>query len=296
MSGPGTANHWIDRLPSPFVREALRLMRVDRPIGTWLLLWPSLWALTAAAGRAMPDWRLLVIFSLGAFVMRSAGCVANDLADRRFDPLVARTRERPLAAGRISVAGALGVLLALLLLALLLALQLNALAIQLSFGGLFLALTYPFTKRFVHIPQFYLGAAFGWGVIIAWAAATGAVAVEAWLLFAATLVWAAGYDTIYGMMDREDDLRIGVKSTAILFGRFDIPAVGILYLATLALLAAVGQRLGLGVAFYAALLLGLGQMAWQLRAIRGYPRERLLRTFLSNQWLGLIVWLGFVLG
>ncbi len=289
-------SHWIDTLPNPFLRESLRLMRLDKPIGTWLVMWPSLWSLTAAAGSGRPDWRLMFIFAFGAFVMRSAGCVANDLADRHIDPHVARTRERPLAARRISVGGAVAVMVILLLVALLLALQLNALTIQLSVGGAFLALTYPFTKRYVHLPQFYLGAAFGWGVIMAWAAATGTVAGEAWLLFAATLVWAAGYDTIYGMMDREDDLRIGVKSTAILFGRHDIAAVGILYLSTLALLAGAGWRLALAWPFYAALLLSLLHMGWQLHTIRGYPRDRLLTTFLSNQWLGLIIWLGFLFG
>ncbi|MBF0157446.1 MAG: 4-hydroxybenzoate octaprenyltransferase [Magnetococcales bacterium] len=285
----------IDLLPWPQGRELLRLMRVDRPIGTWLLLWPSLWALSAAS-PGPPDLVLVAIFVAGAFVMRSAGCVANDLADRDFDPQVARTRERPLAARRVRPGAALLLLGGLLLLALALAWQLNALAWRMSFGGAFLALTYPFTKRIIHLPQFYMGAAFGWGVIIGWAAVAGTIPVEAWLLFAATLTWAAGYDTIYGMMDREDDLRIGVKSTAILFGRYDRLAVAILYLITLALLHAVGLRLGLGWPYLLALGLSLIAMGWQLWCIRGYPSEALLAAFLSNRWVGLILGIGFVAG
>ena len=289
-------NHWIDRLSNPLLRESLRLMRVDRPIGTWLVLWPSLWALLAAAKPDYPEGRLWIIFSLGSFLMRSAGCVVNDLADQRFDPQVARTRERPLAAKRISVRAAKALLGGLLLLALLLALQLNTLAIQLSVVGAFLAVTYPFTKRFIHFPQFYLGAAFGWGVIVAWGAAAERVTGEAWLLFAATLTWAAAYDTLYAMMDREDDLRIGVKSTALFFGRWAIPAVTFLYLCTLGFLALAGWRLGFSGLFYLCLLLAFGQMVWQIILARSNRSEDYLRAFLSNQWLGLILLMGFIIG
>jgi 4-hydroxybenzoate polyprenyltransferase len=288
-------SHWIDRLPSKLVRESLRLMRVDRPIGTWLVMWPSLWAVVAAK-PGFPDLYLLAIFGLGAFIMRSAGCVINDIADRNFDPHVARTKDRPLAAGRISLNNAFWLLFLLLVLALMLALQLNIVAIKLCFGGAFLALTYPFTKRYIQLPQFYLGAAFGWGVIIAWAAATETVSIEAWLLFAATLTWAAAYDTIYAMMDRDDDIKIGIKSTAILFGRFDLVAVGTLYLITLLLLGWAGYRLELIFWFYLSLVMAFMQMAWQIWTVRGYPQEKFLSVFLSNKWVGIIIFCGFLLG
>lgn len=289
-------SHWIDRLSYPLLRESLRLMRVDRPIGIWLVLWPSLWALMAAAKPGFPDLWLLSVFVLGSFLMRSAGCVANDLADQDFDPQVARTRERPLAAKRISVRAAKWLLLGLLFTALLLALSLNLLAIQLSVVGAFLAITYPFTKRFIHFPQFYLGAAFGWGVIVAWGAAADAVPPVAWLFFAATLTWAAAYDTLYAMMDREDDLRIGVKSTAIFFGGWVIQAVAWLYLLTLSFLAMAGWWLLFSPYFYLALLLAFGQMAWQVTLARTGRPGVYLRAFLSNQWLGLLILLGVILG
>ncbi|MBF0444347.1 MAG: 4-hydroxybenzoate octaprenyltransferase [Magnetococcales bacterium] len=288
-------NHWIDNLPSPLFRESLRLMRVDKPIGTWLLMWPSLWALVAAKPGA-PDWYLLGVFAIGAFVMRSAGCVVNDIADRKFDSHVTRTKDRPLAAKRISLSSALWLLLLLLVIALILALQLNFFALKLCFAGAFLAVTYPFTKRFIHLPQFYMGTAFGWGVIIAWAAVTETISPEAWIIFAATLTWAAAYDTIYAMMDRKDDLQIGIKSTAILFGRFDLLAVGILYLFTLALLAWAGYRLELLIFFYLALGAAFVQMSWQIGVIRDYPEEKFLATFLSNKWVGIIIFCGFLLG
>ncbi|MBF0401506.1 MAG: 4-hydroxybenzoate octaprenyltransferase [Magnetococcales bacterium] len=284
--------HWIDHLPAPLLRESLRLMRVDRPIGTWLVLWPCLWALFAAAKPNYPDAPLLIIFIMGSFLMRSAGCVINDLADKDFDPQVARTRERPLAARRISTRAAKGLLLLLLAAALLLALQLNKLAIQLSVVGALLAVSYPFTKRFVHWPQFYLGAAFGWGVIMAWGAATETVPWPAWLYFAATLTWAAAYDTLYALMDIEDDLQIGVKSTAILFGRWAVPIVALLYLLTLTLLAAAGWWVGLSLPYYCALLLGLAQMGWQITMAR---QGSYLAAFLSNKWFGAVILLGILL-
>ncbi|MBF0194558.1 MAG: 4-hydroxybenzoate octaprenyltransferase [Magnetococcales bacterium] len=288
-------NHWIDKIPSSLLKESLRLMRVDKPIGTWLLMWPSLWALVAAS-PGMPDWYLLGVFAVGAFIMRSAGCVVNDIADRKFDPHVARTKDRPLAAMRISLKSALLLLLLLLFIALFLALQLNFFALKLCFAGAFLAVTYPFTKRYIHLPQFYMGTAFGWGVIIAWAAVTGTINPEAWIIFAATLTWAAAYDTIYAMMDREDDLKIGIKSTAILFGRYDLIAVGILYLLTLALLAWAGFRLELATLFYISLGIAFVQMCWQLWVIRDYPEDKFLATFLSNKWVGIIIFCGFLFG
>ncbi|MBF0609862.1 MAG: 4-hydroxybenzoate octaprenyltransferase [Magnetococcales bacterium] len=288
-------SHWVERIPWPLGREMLKLMRVDRPIGTWLLMWPSLWALTAAS-QGRPDPWLLVIFAVGAFVMRSAGCVANDLADRNIDPHVARTKERPLAAGRIGVAPALGLLIFLLAIALTIALTLPATALLYCVAGAWLAVSYPFTKRYISFPQFYMGAAFGWGVIIAWATVTASVPLEAWLIFAATLCWAAGYDTIYAMMDRPDDLKIGVHSTAILFGRYDVVATGILYLLTLLLLAWVGVRLHLSWFYFGGLLITAGHMVWQLHRCQGYQTDRLLHAFLANRWIGLGIWLCFLVG
>jgi 4-hydroxybenzoate polyprenyltransferase len=276
----------------PITREMALLMRLDRPIGTWLVMGPALWGVVCAQNGA-PNWGLLVIFALGAFVMRSAGCVANDLADRDLDPHVERTRDRPLAARRISVQAALGLLVFLLSVALGLAFMLNALAIQMAIGGAFLALTYPFLKRIVPIPQFYLGMAFGWGVIVAWAAAANAIPLDAWLLFGATVAWTAGYDTIYAMMDRPDDIKVGIQSTARLFGRHDIPAVGTLYAIALLFLFVAGYRMGLPPVFYGILMVVEGHMAWQLYRIRNYQAEALLGTFLSNKWLGLIILIGF---
>ncbi|MBF0153776.1 MAG: 4-hydroxybenzoate octaprenyltransferase [Magnetococcales bacterium] len=277
------------------IHDMLRLMRVDKPIGTWLLLWPSWWAL-AAASPGYPDWRLYLIFGLGTFLMRSAGCVANDLADRNFDPHVERTRDRPLAARRITVAQARWLLLLLLLCAFGLVQTLNALTIRLAFAGAGLALVYPYTKRFLRAPQFVMGAAFGWGVIMGWAAASAAVPLVAWLMFAATLTWAAGYDTIYAMLDREDDRKIGIQSTAILFGHHDRHAVAILYGVSLLLLLLTGLRLHLGSLFYVALGAALGHMSWQIYALRGYDRAALFQVFLSNRWTGLIILAGFLLG
>ncbi|MBF0293857.1 MAG: 4-hydroxybenzoate octaprenyltransferase [Magnetococcales bacterium] len=286
---------WVANLPQSWFKESLLLMRVDRPIGTWLLMWPSLWAL-AASQRGWPGWRLMAIFVLGSFLMRSAGCVANDITDRDIDPLVARTRNRPLAAGRISLTAARRLLLILLLGALALAFALPMAAIHYCVAGALLALTYPFAKRFIPVPQFHLGVAFAWGVLVAWSAASGSLAPEAWLLFLAAAAWTAGFDTIYAMMDIQDDRKIGVRSTAIFFGRHDIAATGLLYGMALALLALVGWRLQLSVVCFAALG-GAGlHAAWQLFSIRNRQSEALLRAFLSNQWFGWLPFLGFLFG
>ncbi|MBF0623034.1 MAG: 4-hydroxybenzoate octaprenyltransferase [Magnetococcales bacterium] len=285
-------SNWINQISWPLLRESLLLMRVDRPIGTWLVMWPALWAVVAAGGT-QPDLALMAIIIVGAFVMRSAGCVANDLADRNFDPHVERTRNRPLAAKRISVLAASTLLFILLSIALWLVFQLNTLAIQLSFGGAALAVTYPLMKRFIPIPQVYLGIAFGWGVIIAWAAAANTVPLEAWLMFGATVAWTTGFDTIYGMMDRDDDLEIGVKSTAIFFGRYDIGMVMVLYAVMLVLLLAVGLRLTLSWPFFISLMVAQAQMAWQICRVQGYSQDELLWAFLSNRWIGMIICIGF---
>ncbi|MBF0425794.1 MAG: 4-hydroxybenzoate octaprenyltransferase [Magnetococcales bacterium] len=270
-------------------------MRLDRPIGTWLLLWPSWWALAAAApGRF--DLSLYLIFSLGTLLMRSAGCVANDLADRTFDPHVARTRDRPLAAGTASVTHARLLLLILLFGALALVQLLNPLAIRLAYVGAALALLYPYSKRFFHVPQLVMGIAFGWGVIMGWAAASNSVPWPAWATFAATVAWAAGYDTIYAMLDRDDDRKIGIKSSALFFGRHDRLAVAILYTLALLLLLGVGYHLRLGPGFHLALLAAAMHLAWQVRTLRGYDRPALFNAFLSNRFTGLIIFAGFLLG
>lgn len=280
----------IGRVPSPLARDLMRLMRMDRPIGTWLLMWPALWAVMAAQ-QGRPDPFLFILVMSGAFVARSAGCVANDLADRNFDAHVERTKERPIASGRVSVVQALMLLAALTAVAFVMALQTNWLVIKLFFVGVFLGLTYPLTKRFFDIPQLYMGAAFGWGAILAWAAAANAVAPEAWLIFAATVAWATGYDTIYAMMDEADDVKIGVKSSALFFNRFGIQAVGGLYLITVLVLALMGVRLGLGLFYFLGLAVVLGHFAWQLIQTRNHRNDpqALLPIFLSNKWVGLII-------
>lgn len=238
--------------PTGRLREYALLMRLHRPIGILLLAWPTLWALWIAAdGR--PDTTVLAVFLAGIVLMRSAGCVINDYADRGFDPHVERTRDRPIAAGRVSPAEALALFVVLAAAAFGLVLLLNALTVALAVVGAFLATTYPFLKRYTHLPQFYLGAAFGWGVPMAFAAQTGTVPPLAWLVFAANIFWSVAYDTEYAMVDRDDDLRIGVKSTAILFGSLDRLMVGAAHAATLGLLALVGILADLGILYYVGL-------------------------------------------
>lgn len=280
---------WIARLG-----DYAQLMRLHRPIGIFLLLWPVLWALwIASAGK--PDLPVLLVFVAGVVFMRSAGCVINDYADREFDPHVERTRERPIAAGRVSPREALVLFAILALTAFALVFTMNRLTILLSFIGAGLAISYPFMKRWTHLPQFYLGAAFGWGVPMAFAAQTGGVPVDAWILFAATLCWAVAYDTIYAMMDRDDDLRIGVKSTAILFGRADRPMVALFQVLTLMLLAWVGMRAGLGRTYFVGLLLAAVLAGRQQWLIRSRVRDACLRAFLDNNRFGAIIFAGLAL-
>ena len=276
------------------LREYALLMRLHRPIGILLLLWPTLWGLWfAAAGR--PSLHVFAVFVLGVALMRSAGCVINDYADRGFDPHVERTRDRPIAAGRVTPRAALALFAALCLIAFALVLTLNGLTIALSFVGAFLAATYPFLKRYTHLPQFYLGAAFGWSIPMAFAAQTGGVPPLAWVLFAANVCWSVAYDTAYAMVDRDDDKRVGVKSTAILFGRYDRAMIGIFHAATLLLLIVAGRMTGRGMLYYfgiaAAGLLALHQ---QYR-LRDRSREACLRVFLDNNRLGGVIFLGLVL-
>lgn len=275
------------------LRDYALLMRLHRPIGIFLLLWPTLWALwIAAAGR--PDLHVLAVFVLGVVLMRSAGCVINDYADRDFDPHVQRTRDRPIAAGRVLPREALVLFAVLCLIAFALVLTLNRLTIVLSFAGAGLAATYPFLKRYTHLPQFYLGAAFGWGIPMAFAAQTGALPPVAWILFAANVCWAVAYDTAYAMVDRDDDRRIGVKSTAILFGRYDRFAILLFHILTIALLAWAGGHAGLGLSYHAGLAAAMIIALHQQVLIRRREREGCFRAFLNNHWFGAAVFAGLL--
>ncbi|HSW52209.1 MAG TPA: 4-hydroxybenzoate octaprenyltransferase [Sulfuricaulis sp.] len=275
------------------LKDYAQLMRLHRPIGILLLLWPTLWALWIA-GQGRPDAHVFVVFVLGVVLMRSAGCVINDYADRDFDPHVARTRDRPVAAGRVSPREALVLFAVLSLIAFALVLTLNRLTILLAFAGAFLAATYPFLKRYTHLPQFYLGMAFGWGIPMAFAAQTGGVPGLAWILFAANIFWAVAYDTAYAMVDREDDLKVGVKSTAILFGRHDRALIFVFHMAAIALLALTGALAGLGLGYYAGLTAAAGFALYQQRLLRHRDRDGCFRAFLNNNWFGAAVFAGLV--
>ncbi|MBU31414.1 MAG: 4-hydroxybenzoate octaprenyltransferase [Pseudomonadales bacterium] len=278
----------------PRAKDYIELMRLDRPIGTYLLLWPTLWALWLAA-EGVPDISTLIIFVLGVILMRAAGCVINDYADRDFDGHVERTRERPLATGRISARQALIAFAVLVGLSGLLVLLTNALTIQLAFVGVGLAALYPFCKRFTFYPQVVLGAAFSWAIPMAFAAQAGTLPMPLWLLFIANLLWTVAYDTEYAMCDREDDLRIGIKSTAILFGDADRLITGLLQGLTLVCLLLVGARFDLGLYYYLGLLgMTLG-FAWQHWLMRERERLACLQAFLSNHWAGMLVFIGLAL-
>jgi len=275
-------------------REYARLMRMDRPIGAWLLLWPALWALWISAdGRPMQH--VFAIFVAGTFLARSAGCVINDVADRRYDAHVRRTAERPLARGAVSVAEALALFVVLGLAALALVIPLNALSQRLALIGGVVAVIYPFLKRFFPLPQAWLGIAFAWSVPMAYAAQTGAVPPIAWVLFAASLCWIVAYDTLYAMVDREDDLRIGIRSSAILFGACDRHAVALLLGAALALLAYVGLESGLGGWFLGGLAVAAALGLRQLWMARARDPAGCFRAFLDNNWFGCAVFVGIAL-
>ena len=271
-----------------------RLMRLDKPIGILLLLWPTLWALWLSA-YGEPDWTVVWIFTLGTVLMRSAGCVINDLADRDFDPHVARTRDRPLAAGQVSTREALLLFVVLVFCAFCLILPLRSWAVVgLSVVALFLAASYPFTKRFLAIPQAYLGVAFGFGIPMAYVAQTGIVPPLAWWLLLANVFWAVAYDTEYAMVDRADDVKIGIKTSAITFGRFDVAAVMLCYGVTLALIAGVGVALQRGWAFYAGLGVAAAIAAYHFTLIRQRDPARCFKAFLHNNWIGASVFAGIV--
>ncbi len=274
-------------------RHYFLLMRLDRPVGIYLLLWPCMWALWVAA-EGVPGGLNLAVFIIGVVLMRSAGCVINDYADRDFDPHVERTKQRPIACGAVSKEEALLLAGGLALLAFLFVLLLNTLTIWLSFVAVALAGIYPFMKRYTYMPQIFLGLAFGWGVPMAFAAETGAIPTVAWLLLAATVVWATAYDTIYAMIDRKDDLKIGVRSTAILFGTADKIIVGILQALVVFILFLVGQRLSLGGYYQIALMAGALLMVYQQYLIRHRDAAGCMKAFKNNHWFGLVVFLGVV--
>lgn len=283
---------WIDALPGRWP-ALLRLARLDRPIGILLLLWPTLWGLWFAAG-GVPPLRTLAIFVVGTVLMRSAGCAINDYADRDFDGHVRRTRGRPLAVGALAPRDALLFAGALALLAFLLVLGTNRLTVLLSAPAVILAASYPYTKRVLSIPQAYLGIAFGFGIPMAYAAVQGSVPPLAWELLAANMFWSVAYDTEYAMVDRADDVRIGIHSSALLFGRFDVVAIALCYALSLLLLGAAGRQAGLGPAWQAGLGVAAALSAWHLWLIRAREPEACFRAFLHNNWWGLAVFAGLL--
>lgn len=269
----------------------LELIRFDKPIGTWLLLWPTLWALWIAA-EGVPDTKLLVIFIAGTFLMRSAGCIVNDVADRHVDASVARTRGRPLVTGQVTVNEALAFCCALSMAAFALVLFTNTLTIVLSVVAVLLACAYPFMKRYTNLPQLVLGAAFSWGIPMAFSAQTETLPAPLWLLYAGNLLWTVAYDTQYAMVDREDDKKIGIKSTAILFGDADRLVVGSLQVLSLLALVLAGMRFELGLYYYSALIVAAALFVYHQLLIKERKPELCFKAFKHNNWVGLIIFLG----
>jgi len=272
----------------------IQLMRLDKPIGSLLLLWPTYWALWIAA-QGFPSWDVFVVFTIGVFLMRSAGCVINDFADRKVDGRVERTKHRPLAAGTLSSKQALVLFFSLLLLSFLLVLTMNSLTIGLSFIAVALAATYPFMKRYTHLPQVVLGMAFGWAIPMGFAAQSNELPTVCWWLFAANIAWTVAYDTLYGMVDRDDDLKIGVKSTAILFGRYDLIAVGLLQAVTIFCLIKVTLIAAIHPIFYVAIALVAMLFVQQQRCCLKRTREAYFAAFLANNYVGLTLFVGLVI-
>lgn len=272
-----------------YFEHYLKLMRLDKPIGTLLLLWPTYWALWLASD-GFPQWHFLLVFTAGVFVMRSAGCVINDFADRKVDGQVKRTKDRPLAAGLVSAKEAIELFILLIALALLLVLTLNDQTILLSFVALFLAFCYPFMKRYTHLPQVVLGAAFSWSIPMAYMAVGHSVPIEAWLLYGANLCWTVAYDTMYGMVDRDDDIKIGVKSTAILFGRADKLIIALLQGVTLLIVSYLlwlQQVPTLMITLQAVVVTGL--FLYQQWLIKDRVRENCFSAFLNNNYVGFVI-------
>ncbi len=271
-----------------------QLMRMDKPIGSLLLLWPTLWSLLLAS-RGKPELDVLVVFVLGVVFMRSAGCVINDFADRNIDGYVKRTLHSPLTAGRVTPIEALLLFIVLVVASFMLVLTMNRLTVQLSFVGLILAFIYPFMKRYTHVPQLFLGMAFSWAIPMVWAAQANELPWQVWLLFLINALWTVAYDTQYAMVDRDDDLKIGVKSTAILFGRFDKVIIGALQLLTLTLFTVLGYWLQLGSIFYWGVLLSAGLFVYQQSLIKKREREGCFNAFLNNNKVGLVMTLAIFL-
>ncbi|EKS7214228.1 TPA: 4-hydroxybenzoate octaprenyltransferase [Enterobacter ludwigii] len=271
-----------------------RLMRTDKPIGALLLLWPTLWALWVATPGVPPLW-ILGVFIAGVWLMRAAGCVVNDYADRKFDGHVKRTAHRPLPSGQVTEKEARTLFIVLVLLSFLLVLTLNTMTILLSVAALALAWVYPFMKRYTHLPQVVLGAAFGWSIPMAFAAVSESVPLSCWLMFLANILWAVAYDTQYAMVDRDDDLKIGIKSTAILFGRHDKLIIGILQVAVLVLMVTMGYLNGLNWAFYWAVLVAGMLFVYQQKLIAKREREACFKAFMNNNYVGLVLFLGLAM-
>jgi 4-hydroxybenzoate polyprenyltransferase len=267
---------------------------MHKPIGILLLLWPMYWALWIAS-NGKPDILVFIVFTLGVVMMRSAGCVINDYADRKVDPHVARTKDRPIATGQVKPVEALQLFAALIVLSFLLVLLMNPLTVWLSFGGVFLAALYPFMKRHTHLPQVFLGAAFGWAVPMVYAAQTNTVPALAWLLFVTTVVWAVIYDTMYAMVDRDDDLKIGVKSTAILFGELDKVMIGFFQILFFIALMLIGQKAELGVVYFAGVFIAFLFALYHQFLIKDRLPAKCMAAFLNNNWLGLSVFVGVAL-
>ncbi len=282
----------------PFVRDRLQqyalLIRIDKPIGILLLLWPTLWGLWLAA-KGFPELDVFIVFVLGVFLMRSAGCVLNDIADQRFDPLVTRTKLRPMVTGKVSSLEALVVAGSLIFIAFLLVLTMNELTIQLAFVAVILAGIYPFMKRYTYLPQFFLGLAFGWSIPMAFAAQTNSVPQIAWLLLIANILWSVVYDTMYAMVDREDDLKVGIKSTAILFDDADRVIIAIIQALVVITLMIIGKQAELGIIYFSGVAVGTGFFLYQLRLIWNRAPEQCMRAFLNNNWFGLIIFIGLFL-
>lgn len=268
-----------------------RLMRTDKPIGALLLLWPTLWALWVATPGVPPLW-ILMVFVAGVWLMRAAGCVVNDYADRKFDGHVKRTANRPLPSGAVTENEARILFVVLVVLAFALVLTLNTMTILLSVAALLLAWVYPFMKRYTHLPQVVLGAAFGWSIPMAFAAVSESVPLSCWIMFLANILWAVAYDTQYAMVDRDDDLKIGIKSTAILFGRHDKLIIGILQVAVLALMVAIGALNGLGWHFYGAIIIAGALFVYQQKLIVNRDRDACFKAFMNNNYVGLVLFIG----
>lgn len=272
----------------------IALTRFNRPIGTWLLMWPMLWALWFAADGE-PDIRVLIIFVIGTFLTRSAGCAINDFADRHFDAHVERTRNRPLASGQIHAWEAVAVFVVLMLCAFMLVMLTNRTTVLLSLVAVALAFVYPFTKRFTYFPQLFLGAAFSWAIPMVYTAQTGGVNLVCWIIFLASVLWALAYDTMYAMADRDDDLLIGIKSTAIYFGKHDVLITSITQCLVLAAVAVAGWLSGRGLLFYSSLTIAATLVIYQLGLLKTRSPDKCIRAFLNNNYVGMVIFLGILL-